>query len=139
MRADSESLFVRYPKVRRKAGLRFVLDPGGRIRTGILLMDSEFLYHLRYPGVVRRCVATAHRTCKMAEADLGRLALVADRPRCGRRIGLRRRTRRLRVRSGRGWERRLRGCWREGRLGRGRRQCRLWCDRHRFAVTERAD
>jgi hypothetical protein len=30
-----------------------VLGPGGRIRTGITLMDSETLYRLSYPGAVR--------------------------------------------------------------------------------------
>jgi hypothetical protein len=47
-------------------GPPFVLDPGGRIRTGISLMDSESLYQLRYPGVVpkmyARQVASAIRT-----------------------------------------------------------------------------
>jgi hypothetical protein len=51
MREDSE-FALEVPEGPPRGGPSFVLDPGGRIRTGISLMDSEFLYQLRYPGVV---------------------------------------------------------------------------------------
>ena len=52
MTADSESYEV----------------PGGRVRTGSSLMDSEPLYHLRYPGVVLRGLCGLTDGRKMSKA-----------------------------------------------------------------------
>ena len=41
-----------YPKARLAAGLRLSMDPEGRIRTGISVVDSYALYRLSYLGVV---------------------------------------------------------------------------------------
>jgi hypothetical protein len=38
-----------------------VLDTGGRIRTGILRMDSSLLFQLSYSGVVPQMYADSHR------------------------------------------------------------------------------
>lgn len=56
MTTDSESYEV--PGGPPQGGPPFVLDPGGRIRTSISLMDSESLYQLRYPGVVPEVYAS---------------------------------------------------------------------------------
>ena len=65
--------------------------------------------------------------------------LVAYRSGRRRRLGFRRRARRLRVRAGLGRERRLRRCRRKRGLGRRRRQRRFGSDRHGSALTDRAD
>lgn len=46
-----------------------VLGPGGRIRTGIRLMDSETLYQLSYPGAVHEMYRPSHAARKMAKLN----------------------------------------------------------------------
>ena len=46
-----------------------VLDPEGRIRTGICSLDRRLLYQLSYLGVVHRDVPTAEDARKMAQMD----------------------------------------------------------------------
>jgi hypothetical protein len=46
-----------------------VLDPGGRIRTGILRMDSSLLSQLSYSGVVPRGLRNARLRGKMSKRD----------------------------------------------------------------------
>ena len=57
-----------------KGGPSCVLDPEGRIRTGICLMDSQLLYQLSYLGVVPQMYRRNRRGARWPFRPLPELA-----------------------------------------------------------------